>query len=52
MYRLVAQRTPESEEIRLAEKFIATQPEAGTSLSPLEKYAQVLLLSNELMFVD
>jgi len=25
---------------------------AKASLSPLEKYAQVLLLSNELMFVD
>jgi hypothetical protein len=52
MYQLVAQRVPESSEVGLAEKFIASQPETGTSLSPLEKYAQVLLLSNELMFLD
>jgi hypothetical protein len=50
--RLVWQRSAEREEIRLAEKFVAAQPETGATLSPLEKYAQVLLLSNELMFVD
>ena len=50
--RLVWQRPPESDELRLAEKFIAAQPPAAASLSPLEKYAQILLLSNELMFVD
>ena len=52
MQRLVWQRPAEREEIRLAEKFVAAQPEKDTKLSPLEKYAQVLLLSNELMFVD
>jgi len=32
---------------------IPCAPATGkASLSPLEKYAQVLLLSNELMFVD
>jgi hypothetical protein len=52
MQRIVWQRPAEREEIRLAEKFIAAQPGQDTKLSPLEKYAQVLLLSNEVMFVD
>jgi hypothetical protein len=52
LYELVTQRTPERSEVQVAEEFLASQPETGTSLSPLEKYAQVLLLSNELMFVD
>ena len=50
--RLVWQRPPERDELRIAEKFIADQPPGVTSLSPLEKYAQILLLSNELTFVD
>jgi hypothetical protein len=49
---LVWLRPAEREEIQLARKFIASQPEQDARLSPLEKYAQVLLLSNELMFVD
>ena len=52
LHRLVEQRPAEKMEIRLAEKFLAAQPQTGTALSPLEKYAQILLLSNELMFVD
>ena len=50
--QLVWLRSPGREELRLAEKFIAAPPEQDAKLSPLEKYAQVLLLSNELMFVD
>ena len=52
MYQLVIQRPPDSDETRLAEEFLAAQPATDVKLSPLEKYAQVLLLSNELMFVD
>ena len=52
MCRLVWQRKPDREEVRLAEKFIASQMQSSALLSPLEKYAQVLLLSNESMFVD
>jgi hypothetical protein len=52
LYQLVVQRPPERDEIRLAEEFLAAPPATDTRLSPLEKYAQVLLLSNELMFVD
>ena len=53
LYRLALQRTATPAEIGLAEKFIAAQPSAtAASVSPLAKYAQILLLSNELMFVD
>jgi hypothetical protein len=52
MYRLVVQRPPEKDEVRLAKEFITAQPMTEAKLLPLEKYAQVLLLSNELMFVD
>jgi len=52
LHRLVWTRPADSGEVHLAEKFIASQPETVANLSPLEKYAQVLLLSNELMFVD
>ena len=52
LHRLVWQRPAERGEIRLAERFMDAQLQSAASLSPLEKYAQVLLLSNELMFVD
>lgn len=52
MQRLVWQRPAEREEIRLGEQFVAAPAEKEAKLSPLEKYAQVLLLSNEVMFVD
>ena len=52
MHRLVWQRPAETAELRAATKFINQQSTHKTSLNPLEKYAQVLLLSNELMFVD
>ena len=52
MQRLVWQRPAEREEIRLGEQFVAAPAEKDGKLSPLEKYAQVLLLSNEVMFVD
>lgn len=52
MYELIAQRPPEHDEIGLAEQFLAAQPATDAKLSPLEKYAQVLLVSNELMFMD
>jgi len=52
LYDLVLQRPAASSELRLAKKFLAGQSSAPASMSALEKYAQVLLLSNELMFVD
>jgi hypothetical protein len=52
LHQLVFQRPADSAELRLAKKFLGTKPAAATTLAPLEQYAQVLLLSNELMFVD
>ena len=52
LHRLVWQRPAETAELRAAANFISQQSIRTTSLKPLEKYAQVLLLSNELMFVD
>jgi hypothetical protein len=52
MQRLVWQRLADREEIRLAEQFVAAPAATEAKLSPLEQYAQVLLLSNEVMFVD
>ena len=52
IHRLVLLRPANSLELELAEKFITLQPAALATLSPIEKYSQVLLLSNDLMFVD
>jgi hypothetical protein len=39
-------------ELDAGEKFLQSQPAEGGKLSELEKYAQALLLSNELVFLD
>jgi hypothetical protein len=52
LYRLVFQRPAVSSEIQCAEKFLAAEPETSARVTRLEEYAQVLLLSNELMFAD
>jgi hypothetical protein len=53
LYRLALQRPASRGEIELAEKFIAGQGSTkAVNISPLAKYAQILLLSNELVFVD
>jgi hypothetical protein len=51
LYKILFQRAPEEQELALGQNFLNHQESAGT-LSPLERYAQVLLESNELMFVD
>jgi hypothetical protein len=51
LYRVVFQRRPTRSELQLGEQFMAAQP-ATSEFTPLACYAQVLLLSNELMFVD
>ncbi|MEZ6060618.1 MAG: DUF1553 domain-containing protein [Planctomycetaceae bacterium] len=43
-YEIVLGRQPSDEELLLAEEFLTT--------ASLEQFAQVLLMSNELMFVD
>jgi mono/diheme cytochrome c family protein len=51
LYRLLFQRAPAETELLLGEKFLAQQTSSGT-LSALERYAQVLMESNEVMFLD
>jgi hypothetical protein len=60
LYRLVLERNPSNEEIALGQAFINSQsdsapPDAKSKITPLtnwEKYAQVLLETNEFVFVD
>jgi mono/diheme cytochrome c family protein len=51
-YEVLFQREPARDEVQLGEKFLAAASSSSTNSSPLERYAQVLLLSNELMFID
>ena len=51
LYKLVFQRAATDNELRRAERFLKLQ-QPTNKVSPLAKLAQVLLLSNELMFVD
>jgi Protein of unknown function (DUF1553)/Protein of unknown function (DUF1549)/Planctomycete cytochrome C len=58
LYHLAYGRIPDVEEARLGAQFLAdggqpAQPAANSAaMTPLERYAQVLLLANEFMFVD
>jgi len=57
LYTQVYARRAEPEEVATALRFLATpelaaEPASQTTLTPLEKYAQVLLASNEFVFVD
>jgi hypothetical protein len=56
LYRLLFARTPSAEELDLGLRYVtgaAREPPAAESkLNPWERYAQVLLLSNEFAFVD
>jgi uncharacterized protein DUF1553/uncharacterized protein DUF1549/cytochrome c len=51
-YRLAFGRQPEAREIELAENFLAHPPKPGDRLTRWEQYAQVLLASSEMMYVD
>jgi hypothetical protein len=57
LYRAIVARSPIAEEVRAASRFLdLSGPTAGTpgssSLSRLEELAQVLLMTNEFIFVD
>jgi len=52
LYRLLFQRQPTAHELDRGVKFIQSQSAGKSTLTPLEKYIQILLLSNELMFLD
>jgi hypothetical protein len=54
LHRLVFSRAAEPEEVSLAIRFIEAQAQTSQSgsMTPWEKYAQVLLMTNEFAFVD
>jgi len=52
LYHLVLQRSPDEKDLQIAKAFLDRDIASESKLSPLERYAQALLLSNELMFVD
>jgi hypothetical protein len=51
LYRLVYARNPAPNEVQIGLRFVET-PAEKSQLSSWEQYAQVLLLTNEMMFVD
>jgi hypothetical protein len=54
LYRLVVNRQPDSDELSIGRDFIssATGSDADTKLSSWEQCAQLLLLANEVMYID
>jgi mono/diheme cytochrome c family protein len=52
LYRFAFQRKADQMELEAGEKFLREEQAEGAKLSSLERYAQALLLSNELVFVD
>jgi hypothetical protein len=50
MYQLAYQRDPSRKEIKWAREFI--HDPANSSLDAWQRYAQVILMSDELVFVD
>ncbi|MDX1946385.1 MAG: PSD1 and planctomycete cytochrome C domain-containing protein [Pirellulaceae bacterium] len=53
LYEFVLQRLPTAPEEVIGRQFIAaSQGESGAKLSPWEQYAQLLLLTSEVMYID
>jgi hypothetical protein len=54
LYRAVLARQPDAAEQQIAEQFLATTPTTNDQikLTPVEQLAQLLLLTNEFMYVD
>jgi hypothetical protein len=51
-YRLVFGRTPDTRELELGERFLKLPGRSEDRLTRWQQYAQILLASNELMYVD
>ena len=51
-YRIAFGRAPTGREQELAERFLTLPPKLGDKLTRWEQYAQVLLASSEMMYVD
>jgi hypothetical protein len=53
LYQILFQRAPAAEEITIGEQFThAAQDDSTTKLNAWEQYAQLLMLTNEFLFVD
>jgi hypothetical protein len=52
LHRLIYGRAAAPDEVRLGESYVQAALPADGGITPWERYAQVLLLSNEFMFVD
>lgn len=52
LYTLILQRVPDPDEVKLGVAFAAAVPDPASKLGPWERFAQVLLLTNEFLFVD
>ncbi|MCZ2343477.1 MAG: PSD1 and planctomycete cytochrome C domain-containing protein [Bacteroidales bacterium] len=51
-YRLAFGRKPDANELRLGMAFLQRKPTADDKLTPWQQYAQILLATNELMYID
>ncbi len=51
-YRIAYQRAPREKELTLGVKFVGAKPNVTDKLTRWQQYAQILLASNELMYVD
>jgi hypothetical protein len=51
-YRLAFGRNPDDRELELAERFLKLPPRSDDKLTRWQQYTQILLASNELMYVD
>jgi cytochrome c553 len=55
LYRLILNRQPDNDEVSIGKQFVSVadeQPKDAMKMTPWEQYAQLLLLSNEVMYVD
>jgi len=52
LYAVTLQRTPTAEELQAATEYLSGDPIPGSHLNRTEQLAQVLLLTNEFLFVD
>ena len=50
-YRLLFSRSPTEEETRMGLRFLRSEAPSGSELGPWERYGQVLMSSNEFMYV-
>ena len=52
LYRRALAREPDADEVRMGLGFVAAAGAGGSRLTPWQQLAQVLLLTNEFMFVE